>query len=83
MSMEDGELLQQIVLELGCIEQLSDQEIAQLLGVPAQAVDTPIRRGKHQRRAIISELTATPELAESTRMGLETWAQKVRGQLGH
>lgn len=72
---------QQIVLELSYIEQLSGQQIAALLQVPAQTVYTRLRRGKERLRTIIGELATTPELAESTLMGLETWAQRVRGQI--
>ncbi|MEM9462395.1 MAG: RNA polymerase sigma factor [Myxococcota bacterium] len=71
----------QIVLELEYFEGLGGTEIAELLGVPRQTIYTRLRRGKERIKAIMGELADTPELAQSTIMGLETWALNVRKEL--
>lgn len=68
----------QIVLELEYFEGLGGTEIADLLGVPRQTVYTRLRRGKERLKTVMTELASTPQLAQSTMMGIKTWALNVR-----
>ncbi len=69
---------QQIVLELEYFDSLTGPQTADLLGVPVATVYTRSRRGKLRLKTVMTELAATPALAQSTLMGLETWALNVR-----
>ena len=71
-------LAQQIVLELRFIEGLSGQEIAALLGIPAQTVYTRLRRGRERLGTLMAELAKDSALAQSTLVGLDTWAGQIR-----
>ncbi len=73
---------QQIVLELSYFEGLSGVEIAELLGVPQPTVYTRLRRSKERLRDAMLELAESPEVVESTMMGLQTWADRVRAEMG-
>jgi RNA polymerase sigma-70 factor (ECF subfamily) len=73
---------QQIVLELSYFEGLSGADIAELLGVPQPTVYTWLRRGKERLRVAMLELAESPQVAESTMMGLQTWAGRVRAEIG-
>ncbi|MEM7152391.1 MAG: sigma-70 family RNA polymerase sigma factor [Myxococcota bacterium] len=72
---------QQIVLELAFLEGLEGAEIGELLGISKFTVYTRIRRGKARLAQIVEELAESPEQAQSTVMGLQTWAVKVRQEL--
>ena len=72
---------QQIVLELEYFEGLRGTEIAELLGIPTPTVYTRARRGKERLKDVMAQLADTPALANSTIMGLETWALNVRKEL--
>lgn len=69
---------QQIVLELNFFEGLRGPEIAELLGIPAATVYTKLRRGKEQLTTLVHELAGDPVLAESTVIGIATWARQIR-----
>ncbi len=72
---------QQIVMELEFFESFTGPQIADLLGVPLPTVYTRSRRGKLRLKTVMEELATTPGLAESTFVGLETWALNVRKAL--
>lgn len=72
---------QQIVLELSYFESMTGVDIAELLGVPQPTVYTRLRRGKERLRTVMLELAESPEVANSTMMGLQTWAAKVRDEI--
>lgn len=72
---------QQIVLELNFFEDLTGPEIAELLGLPPATVYTRIRRGRDKLSTLVSELADNPELAESTLIGIDTWARMIRAEL--
>lgn len=72
---------QQIVLELGFFEALGGPEIAELLGIPPATVYTRLRRGKAQLAVLVHELAGDPQLAESTVIGIDTWARQIRAEL--
>lgn len=71
----------QVVLELHYWEQCSVAEIATALEIPEGTVKSRLRRGREQLRATVERLAATPQLAETTLNGLETWAREVRGRV--
>jgi RNA polymerase sigma-70 factor (ECF subfamily) len=73
---------QQLVLELSYFEGLGGPEIAELLEVPQPTVYTWLRRGKERLRVAMLELAESPAVAESTMMGLQTWAGRVRAEMG-
>ncbi|MEM7156981.1 MAG: sigma-70 family RNA polymerase sigma factor [Myxococcota bacterium] len=72
---------QQIVLELDFVEGLDPAAIAELLGVPVDTVYTRRRRGRTRLREAIEALTEDEALAQSTVVGLETWAGQIRAGL--
>lgn len=72
---------QQIVLELSYFESISGADIAELLGVPQPTVYTRLRRGKERLRVVMLELAESAEVANSTMMGLQTWAAQVREKI--
>ncbi len=74
-------LSQQIVVELNVFEGLRGPQIAELLGVPSPTVYTHLRRGRKRLATVIRELTNDPKLADSTVMGLETWALEIRAKI--
>ena len=52
-----------------------------LLGLPLATVYTLLRRGKARLADLVDELSDSPRLVESTMMGLETWALKIRAHI--
>lgn len=72
---------QQIVLELHFFEGLRGPEIADLLGIPAATIYTKLRRGKEQLFGLVHEMAGDPALAESTVIGIDTWARLVRAEI--
>ncbi len=71
----------QIVLELQFFEDMSGPQISETLGVALPTVYTHQRRGRARLQTMIETLAADPEMANSTMIGLETWAQDVRSQI--
>ncbi len=71
----------QIVLELQFFEELKGPQIAELLGVPVGTVYTQQHRGRQRLQTVIEELADNPQLANSTTVGLDTWAEDIRGHL--
>lgn len=72
----------QIVLELQFFEELSGPQISELLGIQLSTVYTNQRRGRQKLQEMIESLADSPAQAQSTLMGLQTWAEEVRGQIG-
>lgn len=72
---------QQIILELHFFEGLRGPEMAELLGIPVATVYTKLRRGKEQLNGLVHELAGDPVLAESTVIGIDTWARKIRAEI--
>lgn len=72
---------QQIVVELSYFEELEGPAIAELLGLPLSTVHTKLTRGRKRLAQLITELANSPELAQSTVSGLETWAREVRANV--
>ncbi|MBC8071777.1 MAG: sigma-70 family RNA polymerase sigma factor [Deltaproteobacteria bacterium] len=71
----------QVVLELGLFEELSQREIAEVLGIPPGTAASRLRRGRELLAAAIAELAPSVALSNATVNGLEAWAATVRAQL--
>ena len=76
-------LAQQVAFQLSSVQDLSGREIAKLLGVPAPTVYSRLQRGTEKLRQIVAELAESPEAAESTIIGLQTWATRMRENIAH
>lgn len=74
-------LAYQTVIELSYFENLTQAEIAKLLAVPPGTVASRIRRGKKMLDEKMEELAESQDVLESTRHGLQDWADSVRKQL--
>lgn len=72
---------QQIILELHFFEGLNGAEIGELLQTPQFTIYTRMRRGKEKLKKLVAQLADDPGLAQSTVMGLQTWAGLVRESL--
>lgn len=71
----------QILLELYYWERLTAREIGEVLTTPEGTVRTRIRDAKLHLEAQIARLARTPELAQSTVIGFETWAEQLRERI--
>jgi RNA polymerase sigma factor (sigma-70 family) len=72
----------QVAIELFYWEQLSMAEIAEILEVPVGTAKSRLRRAREALEAKVREIADTPELAESTLVGFEGWADSIRTLLG-
>lgn len=72
----------QVAIELFYWEQLSMAEIAEILEVPVGTAKSRLRRAREALEAQVREIADTPELAESTLVGFEGWADSIRTLLG-
>jgi RNA polymerase sigma-70 factor (ECF subfamily) len=72
----------QLALELHFFEELSRDDAAKLLGIPAGTVASRIRRGRELLAEAIERLAGSPALASTTVSGLDAWARELRAQLG-
>ena len=72
----------QVALELAFFEELTQAEIAELLGVPPGTVASRIRRGKQQLLERLEALADTRELLDSTLSSLADWSRSIRKLLG-
>ncbi len=68
----------QIVLELHYWEELSTQEIADVLSVPQGTIKTRIRRARVLVAEAIASLSSNAQLLESTTEGFERWVVDVK-----
>ncbi len=68
----------QILLELYYWERMTAREIGEVLAIPEGTVRTRIRDAKQHVEAHIARLARSPELAQSTVMGFDTWADRLR-----
>jgi RNA polymerase sigma-70 factor (ECF subfamily) len=71
-------LAEQIVVELNVIEELRGPEIAELVGIPLKTVYTHLQRGRARLAEHVRQLASDPQQAQTTLMGLETWARQIR-----
>lgn len=68
----------QILLELYYWERMTAREIAEVLAIPEGTVRTRIRDAKLHVEAQVARLARSPELAQSTVVGFDTWAARLR-----
>lgn len=73
---------QQIVVELYYWDELNAREIAEVFEIPEATVRTRLRRAKLRLEQLLRELASTPMLAEQTLSSLDSWARRLRDQLG-
>jgi RNA polymerase sigma-70 factor (ECF subfamily) len=71
----------QLALELHFFEELSREEAAAVLGIPAGTVASRLRRGRELLAQAIEALAGSPALANATVTGLDGWAADLRAQL--
>jgi len=71
----------QILLELYYWERMTAREIGEVLAVPEGTVRTRIRDAKQHVEVQIARLARSPELAHSTVIGFDTWAERLRQQV--
>ena len=72
---------QQIVIELSFFENMTQAEIAQVLGIPPGTVAYRIRRGKAVLLQQIQAYAESSRLLESTMHGLEEWISAIETEL--
>lgn len=75
-------LIHQVALELHYWENLTQQEIAEVLGVPLGTAKTRIRDGQRHLRSQVERLAQTIEWRRSTLDNLESWAERTRDSTG-
>ena len=68
----------QLMLELHYWEKMPIAEIATIVDKPANTVRTQMRRGRLRLEELMDELAESPEELETTRSGLEGWAERVQ-----
>ncbi|NVJ22001.1 sigma-70 family RNA polymerase sigma factor [Myxococcus sp. AM011] len=71
----------QAVLELHYWEQLSSEEMADVLGIPAPTARGRLMRARELLRESLAALTDSPEHLRSTVTRLEHWAAQLRARL--
>ena len=72
----------QLTLELFYWEELSIEDVAQVLEIPPGTVKSRLHRAKGLLREQIDTLDPDPALAESTAANLDHWAKSIRRFLG-
>ncbi len=76
-------LSHQLLLELRYWEQLSDRDIAEVLGWPPGTVKTRLGAGMRRLRAEMARLAGSPELLRSTMDSLEQWVSRTQERRLH
>ncbi len=71
----------QLTLELFYWEELSVEELAQVLEVPPGTVKSRLHRGRSLLRAGMSKLQLSPEDERSVRVQVDAWVQRMRTML--
>lgn len=72
----------QIVVELHFWEELTTQEIAEVVGIPPGTVKSRLRRARERLSEQLELLATDPVVLRSTVEGLERWAADVKDLLG-
>lgn len=70
----------QLVLELRYWEDLDQEELAQILGLPRSTVNTRLRRARELLEKHVGELAASTEMLHSTITRLDDWVELQRQQ---
>ncbi|PCC70502.1 RNA polymerase sigma-70 factor, ECF subfamily [Nannocystis exedens] len=72
----------QIILEMYYWEGMRAHEIGEALEMPEPTVRTKIRRARLRLEQVIQARQTVPALRQSTVEGLETWARRIRDEIG-
>lgn len=72
----------QIAVELHYWEELSTNEIAEVLEIPSGTVKSRLRRAREHLEGELAELARTPDVLQSTMANLEGWAAQLRDVVG-
>jgi RNA polymerase sigma-70 factor (ECF subfamily) len=72
----------QVAIELFYWEQLSTQEIAEIMDVPQGTAKSRLRRAREELEDKIRELAENPAVVESTLVAFDRWAASIRELLG-
>ncbi|MBK8720375.1 MAG: sigma-70 family RNA polymerase sigma factor [Deltaproteobacteria bacterium] len=72
----------QVAIELFYWEQLTTQEIAEIMDVPQGTAKSRLRRAREELEGKIRELAENPALVESTMVAFDRWAASIRDLLG-
>lgn len=68
----------QLLLELRYWDELKQEELAELLGLPRSTINTRLRRGRELLERHLHELATSPQLLQSTITGLDDWVEQQR-----
>ena len=71
----------QVVLELTYFEDMTRDEIAEVIACPAGTVASRLRKGRALLLAEVGRLARSPDLLQSTTTDLDTWARSLRACL--
>lgn len=72
----------QVALELHYWEQMTTEDMADVLGVPVGTARSRLRRAREQLQAAMERLASTPDELQSTVTSLDDWARQCRAALG-
>lgn len=67
----------QTLLELAYWESLSDQELSEVLELPVGTVKSRLRKARQELDTLLGTVSTDPELLGSTRLTLNSWAEKA------
>lgn len=73
---------EQVVLELHYWEQLTTEEMAEVLSIPLGTARGRLQRARARLEEVMQRLASSPEELTTTLMGLDDWAAECRAQLG-
>lgn len=72
----------QTLLELFYWERLTARQLGEVLGLPEGTIRSRLRQAKLELRGVLDELGKTGAERQSAMVGLETWADELRGAFG-
>jgi RNA polymerase sigma-70 factor (ECF subfamily) len=72
----------QIAIELYYWEELTTNEIAEVLEIPTGTVKSRLRRAREHLEGELAELARTPDVLQSTMANLDGWAAQLRDVVG-
>lgn len=75
-------LEQQTLLELAYWEGLSDQDLAEVMELPAGTIKSRLRRGRQLLDAALAAAAPSEQALASSRRTLESWAAAIRARTG-
>ncbi|MCA9701340.1 MAG: RNA polymerase sigma factor, partial [Myxococcales bacterium] len=70
----------QLMIELHYWEEMPYKEIVEVLGMPEGTIKSTVHRARKTLEKRITELAESKEQLESTRQGLQRWAERLRDE---